>query len=524
MCGKNRRSIFIPCLALALLWLWGGLCYAQSPLPSIRFLGAAQMIGGSCYLIDTGKTRLLVDFGLFYGPEQKERNSAVAFDPAAIDFVLLTHSHADHAGRIPLLYRKGFKGRTVGTDATKKLSAVMLEMNVSVAENQGTVLYDADDMKQVMHHFMVIPYDKTVQLNDEISVRFSNAGHILGSSIIEILIKNSAGTISVVAAGDLGNSHLPLLKAPDILHDGDYILVDATAAMIARNDADFDNFGTDIQKTLKMGGSVLIPAFVLDRTQRLLYIIGKLKQKGTIPMDTPVYVDSPTARKITKIYRNHNRDFRSETQGPASSRTDLLSFPHLYEISSRNALKMHEQGRPAIYITSSAMLDHGNSPRHLEKMIENPKDLLAIVAWQAPGTPGWKLQKGAKKISLPVAFDRRGSIGVNYVEKSVKMRIRTYDMFSYHADGCQILTWLSNFSKVKEVFVVHGEKENTVHFATMISKRLGFRASAPEPGDRFYLSGKARDYELKKTPALCFGIEASGTPQTGRLNSSQGVW
>ena len=241
-------------------------------------------------------------------------------------------------------------------------------------------------------------------------------------------------------------------------------------------------------------------------------------------VQTPVYVDSYTAREITKIYRQHRHEFRPEKKGPASSRSDPLTFPQLYEISSRKAMMMHEQGLPAIYITSSAMLDHGNSPKHLEKMIENPKNLLAIVGWQAPGTPGWKLQKGAKKISLPVAFDRNGNSSVEYVEKTVKMRIRTYDMFSYHADGCQILEWLSHFSKVKEVFVVHGEKENTLHFAGMISQRLGFKATAPELGDRFDLSTLAKDYERMKTPALCFGMETSGTPRSGKLNEGQVMW
>ena len=170
------------------------------------------------------------------------------------------------------------------------------------------------------------------------------------------------------------------------------------------------------------------------------------------------------------------------------------------------------------------MLDHGNSPKHLEKMIENPKNLLAIVGWQAPGTTGWKLQKGAKKISLPVAFDRNGDSSVEYTEKPVKMQIRTYDMFSYHADSCQILEWLSHFTKVKEVFVVHGEKENTVHFAAVISKKLGFKASAPQLGDCFDLSAMAKDYERKKTPALCFGMEAFGTPLTGGLKASQVMW
>ncbi|MEI8172746.1 MAG: MBL fold metallo-hydrolase [Deltaproteobacteria bacterium] len=469
-------------------------------------MGAAQVVGGSCYLIDTGKTRLLIDFGLFYG-EHEARNSIIDFDPATIDFVLLTHAHIDHAGRIPLLYRRGFKGKTIGTDATKTLCGANLKMSLELAKREGNAVYDFDDYDRMMDHFMTVSYDQTLNLSSDVLVRFRNAGHIMGSAIIELWIKNKDGTVKIVTTGDLGNSNLPLLENPEIIREGDYILVESTSGAVRRKDAGFDAFGDEIKKTLKRGGSVLIPAFALDRTQRLLYIIGTLKRRGIIPDETPVYVDSFTAREITKIYRKYSRYFSSEDRAYRSFGGDPLSFPNLHEINSRDAIAMHERRQAAIFVSASAMLDHANSPRHLEKMIENPKNLLAIVGWQAPGTPGWKLQRGAKTIQIPIEEYTDGKTDMRYVEKPVRMKVKTFEVFSYHADGCQILTWLSNFSKAKEVFVVHGDRKNAPGLAGMITKKLGFKASAPELGAVYHLSGRGQDYEIRKAPALCAGME-----------------
>jgi metallo-beta-lactamase family protein len=508
MFGNLRYKFLIACVTLLFFSLSETPCFSQSAYPSIRFLGAAQMVGGSCYLIDTGTHRIIIDFGLFYGPAYEELNHTLDFDPATIDFVLLTHAHIDHAGRIPFLYRKGFRGKTIGTDATKALVGINLEMSLGVAEKQGVSLYDSADYRRMMENYLVIPYDQTLDLNPGISIRFRNSGHIMGASIIELWIKGADGTIKVVATGDLGNSSHPLLKKPEIIQEGDYVLVESTAGPVRRANDSYMKFGKEIQKTLKMGGSVLIPAFVLDRSQSMLYIIGRLKQKGVIPEETPVYVDSPTAQKINRIYRTYEKYYGPDASMPPSPYGAPLTFPQLYEISARDALLMHDRGQPAIYISSSAMLDHANAPRHLERMIENPKNLLAIVGWQAPDSIGWKLQRGVKTLQIPIEGDTDGGSGIRYVEKPVKMRVKTFDTFSYHADGCQILKWLSHFSKVKEIFVVHGEKENALRLAEMITKKLGFKASAPEMGAVSHLSGQAKDYGLKKMPALCSDLRA----------------
>jgi metallo-beta-lactamase family protein len=491
-----------------LLCLSAGSCFSQDSYPIIRFLGAARMTSGSCYLIDTGKTQLLIDFGLFYG-EHEALNDVLDFDPSKIDFVFLTHAHIDHSGRIPLLYKKGFKGKIIGTDATKALTGIVLGMSAKVSQKKEIARYDFRSYQQMMENFVTIPYHQPLHLSPDLSVRFCEAGHIIGSAIIELWIKKDDRKIKIVATGDLGNGYLPLLKKPETIGDGDYILLDSTAGLTKRTDNGLETFGKEIHETLQMGGSVLIPAFVLDRTQRLLYVIADMKRKGTIPEDVPVYLDSTTAREITKIYRKYSKYFSDE----ALAHLSPLSFPALYELSSENALTIHTRKQPAVYITSSAMLDHANAPKHLEKMIDDPKNLLALVTWQAPGSLGWKLQRGAQTVQIPIEESTEGR-NVRYVERTVRMRVKTFDMLSCHADGCQILTWLSNFPRVKEVFVVHGEKDNSVRMAEMITEKLGFRASAPERGAAARLSAQDRNFPLKPFHDLCSGMEASSMRDT----------
>jgi len=505
---NNQYKTFVSFIAALCFYLFLVPAFAQEGYPTIRFLGAARMVGGSCCLIDTGKTRALIDFGLFYG-EYRALNDVIDFDPSTIDFIFLTHAHIDHAGRIPLLYKNGFKGKTICTDATKNLAGVVLGMSLKLAKEKAS--YGVDDYAKMMDNFMTIPYNQTLNLNGEISVRFRDAGHIMGSSLVELWIRKEKRKIKIVVTGDLGNSDLSLLKPPDAIRDADYIVIESTAGPVRRKDSSLETFGKEIQKTLKMGGSVLIPAFVLDRTQKLLYVLGDMKRKGLIPQEVPVYLDSPTAREITKIYGTYSKYFGSDALSYHSCCTSPLSFPSLYETSPHNALMRHDHGQPAIYISSSAMLDHANAPRHLERMIENPRNLLTLVTWQAPGSPGWKIQKGVKTVQLPIEEDGEGGI-VRTIEKPVKIRVKTFDMFSCHADGCQILTWLSNFSKIKEIFVVHGEKDNAIHMAEMITQKLGFKASAPAMGTVAHLSVQGKDYSIQtQSNALCADMGISNT-------------
>ncbi len=513
--GRNRilfksiliRKASIVISILFILIINTNVCFSNTDKPYIQFFGAAQMVGGSCYLIDTGKSRALIDFGLFYGSEYEGLNVKIPFDPKTIDYVFLTHAHIDHSGRIPLLYKKGFNGKVLGTDATKTILGIMLEMSLGISQEQGNAFYSFDDYFKTMDNYMVVPYNKIINLSEDLSFCFRDAGHILGSSIIEIWIKTKYGKIKIVTTGDMGSKSTPLLRDPAIIEDGDYILVESTYGAVTRGEPDYEIFGKEIQKTISAGGSVLIPAFVLEKTQKVIYVIGRLKEKGLISKNVPVYVDSSTGKDINKVYRKYKHYYDKEALEILETSGDPLSYPSLYEVSAKDSLETHSGKTPAIYIASSGMLDHANAPKHLLRMIEDRRNLLAIIGWQAPDSLGRKLQEGATWVTIPIEERIKGSTKITYEKKPVKMKVMTFGIFSSHADGCGILKWLSNYSKTKKIFVVHGEKMSSEKLAKAIENRVGFKAIVPKLNDKYTFSERDDYYDVQKRSGLCEDLD-----------------
>jgi len=503
------------CLAIIILYLTLP-SWAQART-SLQFLGAARTVGGSACLLETGKSKILIDFGSFMNPEDRLRNNLLPFDPSTIDYVLLTHAHSDHGGRIPMLYKNGFRGKVVGTGATKALTRLIMSASLDYPDREAVALFDSQDIAAMMNNFMSLSYDRKIDLSPDIAVRFRNAGHILGSAMIEIWCKDGDKTIKIVFTGDMGNTFIPLLKAPFDIREGDFVIVEATYGMTQRTENKTKQFGTEIRKTLQAGGSVLIPAFTLDRTQKVLFMLGRLKREGIIPEQTPVYADSGMARKITRIYRRYSGYLHVEARRLTDDGQDLFRFPGFYDVSGAESLQAHGQGKPAVYVASSGMMDHGNAPQHLEKMIEDPQNLLAIVGWQAPGSLGAQLLAGEQRIRIPVGRKGEGGVGADRVEKDVKMRIKQFELFYNHAEACQMLNWLAGMGKTKQVFVIHGDKENTINLARMIDRNLGFKAVAPELNDRIFLSADQQDRKLKAGAIPCAGLGGS-EKQEGDMN------
>lgn len=479
--------------------------WAQATV-SLQFLGAARTVGGSACLLEAGKSKILIDFGSFMSPEDRFLNNLLPFDPSSIDYVLLTHAHSDHVGRIPLLYKNGFRGKVVGIGATKTLAGAILGASLDYGDRETAARFGSQDIAAMMKSFKSLSYDRKIDLSPDIAVRFRNAGHILGSAMIEIWCKDGDKTIKIVFTGDMGNKTIPLLKAPFDIREGDYVIVEATYGATQRTMNKTVQFGTEIRTTLQGGGSVLIPAFTLDRTQKVLFMLGSLKREGTIPEQTPVYADSGMGKKITRIYERYSGHFQPEARKVMEGGKDLFNFSGLRDVSGAEAIRAHDLGKPAVYLTSSGMLDHGNAPQHLARMIDDPRNLLAIVGWQAPGSLGSKLLAGEGRVRIPVRREGDGDASAVTVEKDVKIRIMQFDLFSNHAEACQMLNWLAGFGKTKEVFVVHGDKENTINMARMIERNLGFRAVAPELNDRIVLSA-AQEYRKLKIGAIpCAGL------------------
>lgn len=485
-------------------------CFAEKKVdnhyPHIQFLGAAQSIGGSAILIETGKTRFLIDYGLYYDKKDQQKNLMVPDSPSTINFVLLTHAHIDHSGRLPLLYKNGFKGPVVGTDATKDITGRMLDMSLGIAETQNTKLFERRDLNQMMEQYKTVKYGKVVSLSPDVDVRFNDAGHILGSSIIEIWIKKKDQRIKLVAGGDMGGRDIPILRNCAQIKDADYVIIESTYGDRAKGSVDYKPFQRDIKNTLEQGGSILIPAFVLEKTQKVIAILCDMKRRGIIPADTQIYSDSSTAHDITYIYRGYSKYYDNAAQALIVQGQHPLLCNGLKEVSGKEALATHNNQSPAIYISSSGMLEHANSPKHLKAMISSPKNLLAIVGWQAPGTPGRKLQEGAKTIDIPIENWVQGKIVTETVTLPVIIRFKKYDVFSSHADGCEIIAWLAGFKAIGKIFVIHGERDITLKLADRIKKNLGVPAIAPAMDHAETLNFNADRIAPKKPMDMCMGM------------------
>jgi metallo-beta-lactamase family protein len=477
----------------------------------LSFIGAAGGVGGSAYLLETDEGRTLVDCGLFPGEGAQGRNARLAFDPRTLDAVILTHAHSDHAGRIPMLVKGGFRGPILATDATRRIAADMLRMSLAIGSATGADLYGRGDLDAALRSIRTASLDVVERLPGGVEVRLRDAGHVAGSAFAEVRTRGRED-YTVVFSGDLGRTGSPLHCGPSPLGEADYVLVESTYGGRRRPPVDFAAFGVAVRDTLAAGGSVLIPAPVLEKTQSVLAVIGSLKRSGVIAREVPVYVDSRSAQRLNAVYRAAPEcsGAGAAARAPAA---ELLSFPGLREVSQREALRHHASGEPAIYVSSSGMLDHAGSPKHLAAMAEDARNLLAIVGWQAPDTVGRKLQEGATTVEIPIErFAAGGRPDVELLHRSVRMKVRTFTEFSTHADGCEILGWLSRLRSVRRVFVVHGERPGAEKLAGLIATELGVPASVPDAGDVVVLGRDPKVPLRTRGTDLCGGLESAGVP------------
>lgn len=467
--------------------------------PKVTFYGAAQCVSGSCHLLETSAGLFLIDCGVFSneGADPPRKNDEFPFDPREVKAVFLTHAHTDHNGRIPLLVARGFRGPIFCSELTRKLSKVMLEMVTGVAESNPDQkpLYDPPTVAKTLEQMRVMPYETIIE---ELGVefRFSEAGHILGSAMIEIWADNR----KLLFTGDMGNDAMPLLPKPKQHEEADLVLVESTYGDQPRDVVRFEDFGKKIMQVISRGGSVLLPAFVLHKTQALIYIINKLKSEGVIDPHVPVFSDSTTAKKITAIY-----DESPQYWGPDAQRMKTLFYRNNYrELSGSSALNMHGKG-PAIYISSSGNMDHANAPKHLLALAANPKNAVIVVGWQSPHSLGAKLLAGEKAVMIPwETYEAKNTIRT-LRSATIELQVTKWNSgFSSHARGEQIAEWLSRFRRVGTVCVVHGEAAKAKALAATINA-MGLHSLAPVENETHQVTSD------RQTPG---GVPTFSTTQT----------
>ncbi len=465
----------------------------------IRFYGATGCVTGSCHILNIGDKTILLDCGLFQGKDEKEiDNTVFSFNPKEIDYVLLSHAHIDHSGRIPLLYKQGFKGEVICTNATKDLCSAMLpdsgyiqEMEVEWRNrkrlrqglNRIEPLYTAKLAEISLYLFKGYDYDELIELFPGCKVRFRNAGHLLGAAIIELFVKEeSKEEVKIVFTGDLGNNNLPLIKDPEIIDYADYVLMETTYGN-RYHDAINDQINelvSIIKDTFKRGGNVVIPSFAVGRTQEVLYALNRYIDDNELE-DIKVFVDSPLATKATKIFKDYENYYDEEAVNIVNHGEDPLKFDGLvFTESVEDSSKINDSKSGAIIISASGMCEAGRIRHHLKHNLWRPECSIVFVGYQAEGTLGKSLLNGIKKVKL---FGE---------EIAVNAHIHNLNGLSGHADRQGLLNWLERFHrKPKEVILIHGDDESRESFKELIQSR-GFNARIAHKEEKYFI-GEALD-------------------------------
>ena len=472
----------------------------------VTFLGATKTVTGSNFLVEAAGKKFLVDCGMYQGKAEDEwENSApFAYDVHDIDFMLLTHAHIDHSGRIPKLYKEGYRNPIYATKATCELCSIMLPDSGHIQEmeiewkNRKRVrkgldpeppLYTAEEATKCLEVFSPIKYDEIIDISDKIHVRFNDAGHMLGSAIIEIWAEEDGKTTKAVFTGDLGNNDIPLLSSPTMIDDADYLVMESTygGRLHNRNDDKAEMFLNIVSETLDKGGTVVIPSFAVGRTQEILYELNKIKENTEDEefireyktlMKTPVYVDSPLAISATEVFRENMDLFDDETKAEIEKGDNPLEFPGLHFTTTADESRaLNENIIPSIIISASGMCDVGRIKHHLKHNLWNPKNTILFVGYQAPGTLGRKIVDGAKKVKI---FGE---------EIAVNARIEYIEGYSGHADQEWLLNFVYSFlRKPKTIFLVHGEPEGQVILKQKLQGTTQIPVIIPEYGEEYELN------------------------------------
>ncbi len=485
----------------------------------ITFLGATQTVTGSNFLVEAAGKKFLVDCGMYQGSgDIEEKNyDRFLFNVHEIDFMLLTHAHIDHSGRIPKLYNEGYRNPIIATKATCDLCSIMLPDSGHIQEmeaewknkkriRQGkepyTPMYTAEDALKSLEIFKPVKYDEIIDVDENIKLRFNDAGHMLGSSIIEVWVTENGKEEKIVFTGDLGNNDLPLLASPTMIETADYLVMESTYGnrLHIRNDEKAEMFLNIVWETLEKGGTVVIPSFAVGRTQEILYELNEIKEnradeefikKYEKLMKVPVIVDSPLAISATEIFKKNMELFDYEVQEEIKRGDNPLEFPGLkFTRTAEESKALNESNEPSIILSASGMCEVGRIKHHLKHNLWNPNSTILFVGYQAPGTLGRKIVEGAKKVKI---FGE---------DISVNARIEYIEGYSGHADQEWLLNFIYSFyTKPKHIFLVHGEEEGQKVLKDKIVENTQIPVTIPEFGQTFTLDDNLQvenTFELPK--------------------------
>ena len=462
----------------------------------LSFFGADQCVTGSCHCLEVGGKRILIDCGLQQGRDEVD-NRTLPFAPGSIDYVLITHAHIDHSGRVPMLIKNGFQGRILTTRLTAQLMSIMLQDSAHIQESDAEYknrknrragrpeeepLYTVADAQRVPEFIDTCEYDQPVHLCDGVDAVFIDAGHLLGSASIRLTLTEGGQTKTIVFSGDIGNVDQPIIRDPQFFTGADYVVMESTYG--DRNHTEVWSYTGQlaqiIDETLGKGGNVVIPSFAVGRTQELLYFIREIKDQGLVTSvpDFPVYVDSPLAKSATTIFCGDLRGYLDQDAlDLVKDGTHMFNFPGLHLTETVDESKsLNEDHTPKVIISASGMCDAGRIRHHLKYNLWRADSAVVFVGFQSPGTLGRTLLDGATSVKL---FGE---------DVAVRAKVVNFQGLSSHADHDHLLDWISHFKEPlpQHVFVVHGDREVAPVFAQTVSQ-LGFTAHAPQYTEEYDL-------------------------------------
>ena len=455
----------------------------------LSFYGADQCVTGSCHCLEVGGKRILIDCGLQQGRDEID-NASLPFHPGQIDYVLVTHAHIDHSGRIPLLIKQGFQGRILTTRLTADLLDIMLQDSAHIQESDAEYknrknqragrpmeepLYTVEDAMRVREFMDTCEYGQQIHICDGVDAVFIDAGHLLGSASIRLTLTEGGETRTIVFSGDIGNVDQPIIRNPQFFTGADYVVMESTYG--DRNHTEVWSYTDDLAKiideTIAKGGNVVIPSFAVGRTQELLYFIRQIKDENLVKSvpNFNVYVDSPLSKAATTIFCGDLRGYLDEDAlALVKDGTHMFSFPGLHLTETVDESKnLNLDPSPKVIISASGMCDAGRIRHHLKHNLWRPESAVVFVGFQSPGTLGRHLLDGAESVKM---FGE---------EIAVRAKIVNFQGLSSHADRDHLLNWIDQFTPAKptHVFVVHGDREVAPAFAADVAER-GFAAHAPQ--------------------------------------------
>jgi metallo-beta-lactamase family protein len=464
----------------------------------IQFLGAVRTVTGSMHLLTVNGSRILLDCGLFQGRRQEsfERNRNLPFDASTIDLLILSHAHIDHSGNIPLLVKSGFVGNVYATPASRDLCSAMLCDSGHIQEEDARYvnkkrskqdlppvepLYTVDDAIESLKNFVSVGYDRPLPVAPGVTLTFRDAGHILGSAITVLDVEENGTRKRLAFTGDLGRKGMPILRDPVVVEGLDYLIIESTYG--DRMHAPIETTTTELRDavvdTYHAGGKVIVPAFSVGRTQELVFALHRLTESRDLPQ-MPIFVDSPLSVNVTEIFRLHPECFDRELNQfiASGNHRDPFGFHRLTYIRAvEESKELNFLREPAVIISASGMCEAGRILHHLKNNIEDPRNMVLIVGWQAPDTLGRRL------------VERQPVVKIFGEEYSLRAQVKTINGFSAHADREELVDYVrqSEASRLKAVFVVHGEETSSLVLAESLRGLGVSRALLPRLGEEFEL-------------------------------------